>query len=460
MKTRLIFISAAAIGAAALAGYRGETPREPLAASSANAGPALSCSPPTDDKAPASNVTNGEPFFDEFAWRSFVAMVCKAGADTPGAAVSFGGPHVFETYKAAWELFPSTTRFPVSGARPPNPKEWGQYGGADFNPCTTLPKPGELVLGSISKFSDIAQAGPNRDPLPPIVAQNSTYVHYVTQFNKVEFDYIRDNQLYLASHAGGGANFPAGSIAIKSAWLETTQLSEAAKFRYYRKPAWIESPVDKHSCKEQEVALIAMHIVQKTAARSQRIWASFEHEDNVPPVGPLPNSANDPPDGYRFFNRQGGAMPRVNPIPINDIKSNPAPFNIERKKPSTPNAGAVSINYAAALRGKLDDTTPWAHYRLVMAQWPTAPNCHDAGTPCAVQPGPNSPWAWANPVMETYFQEDKARGSCLACHSLTTKSPNTDFVWSLRIESYPDSSIDLRENALDTLGAIYRQAQQ
>src|SRR5208283_5128035 len=38
-------------------------------------------------------------------------------------------------------------------------------------------------------------------------------------------------------------------------------------------------------CGKRDVALVGLHIVVKTQYRPQWIWSSFEHVDNVPPIG-------------------------------------------------------------------------------------------------------------------------------------------------------------------------------
>jgi hypothetical protein len=395
----------------------------------------LSCKIPGDVEEPVAG-ENAEINFDRYAWKAFVALICTADENKRGVAAGpqtfTAGPRVFQTYKSSWEVFPSSKKF---SSNPPDVPDWDHYAGPNFNPCGQQVSAGQLTLGAASKFPDIAQAGRNTNPHGPIVAKNSAYAHYLIQFNDVAFDKIRNDSLYLASRVSNGVTFPVGSITLKSAWIATVGLPEQERNRYYHTMAWVQSPVpdDHGSCSYEEVALIALHIVQKTPSRQTRIWASFEHEDNAPPFFPAGASTPQPssaPDGsYLFFDPAKGRMPQDNPLEGKPFVRNPEPFNIENLKPINTNA-ATDRDYAAALRAKLGSDTPWAHYRIAVVQRYDCPNCSgDSFTP-----SPYSPWSWANPVAETFFQLDQG-GSCIACHK---QAVGDDFVWSLRIDSYPD----------------------
>lgn len=409
----------------------------------------LSCEMPSNVVEPTPE-ENPEIKFDQYAWNAFVALICTADKNQRGVAASppslSAGPRVFETYKSSWEIYPSSKKFP---SNPPTPVDWKHYGGADFNPCGEQVSAGQLTLGSVSKFADVAQAGPSTDPQGPIVARNSTYVHYLSQFNESAFETIRRNSLYLQSGAATAANFPVGSIALKSAWVETRGLPDQEKQRYYRTMAWVQSPVadDHGSCAYEEVALVALHIVQKTQTRPSRIWASFEHEDNVPPF----QASGDPPASgaprgtYLFYDPAKGPMPTWNPLQDEPYSKAPPPFNIQSLRPRSTAKNGVDKAYSCALRAKLGNDTPWSHYRISVVQRCDIPNCMNE----AVTPGPYSPWSWANPVAETFFQL-KPEGTCIACHGLA----KNDYVWSPQVDAYPDSLRNLRLGAFHTLESI------
>ena len=77
------------------------------------------------------------------------------------------------------------------------------------------------VLGSFLSFRDFNQAGNGRFG-GPLVAQNHTYVRFEVRLNQVEFDFIRDQQLYrksrLPSAGSPRLRFPNNSVAVKAAW--------------------------------------------------------------------------------------------------------------------------------------------------------------------------------------------------------------------------------------------------
>ena len=122
--------------------------------------PPVTLSPqvPTDVCIPSDFPPNvsGIAFFDDFSWRSFVAMVWPAlqgqrGAADPNQKVgATGGPLVFETFKADWELFQA------NGAAP---SPWNSYA-AGSNPCGLASVgPADFLLTSFSKFANLGQAG-------------------------------------------------------------------------------------------------------------------------------------------------------------------------------------------------------------------------------------------------------------------------------------------------------------
>lgn len=430
----------------------------PLKAAPPPSGPAAvppapdlsTCSIPSDAYPPNGTNLNPEPFFNYYAWQAFMALVCTAREGARGVAAvphSHGGVPVFETYKSAWETFPSRTMFP---SQPPVPVDWDHYAGKDFNPCREQPEDGSLTLGSFSESTDVAQPGQSA-ALAPIVGQNSKYVHYLTQFNDVAFNAIRDRSYYLASTAAKGADFPEGSIFLKSAWIETAGLPPDLVGKYHVVKARVKDPVDG-TCRTADLALLALHIVQKTPTRHARIWATFENRYNVPLKSDLQHN-------FTFFDPGASppAMPETNPLEGKPLVEHPAPFNIQRKEPSTGRAQTSDDTFHKAITAALGADSKWLNYGLVMVQWPGDSSANKLTPGCDTTPGCGSMWAWANPVMETFFQNDSKTGTCIGCHQLSNSDgPPADFAWSLRIESYPDGA-DLRTKTLSRMEWILSQ---
>jgi hypothetical protein len=94
--------------------------------------------------------------------------------------------------------------------------------------------------------------------------------------------------------------------------------------RYYTRPAFVLDPENGH-CSKVDVALVGLHIVQKTPTRPQWIWSTFEHVDNVPPPAAGGHGT------FNFNDGKGGPMPKTNPYPIDALPlPTPVAFNVQR----------------------------------------------------------------------------------------------------------------------------------
>ncbi len=144
-------------------------------------------------------------YFDDYSWKTFIPLVKE-----------------FESYKALWEVFHEDGSAPGSEAK--------------YNACSAKVGPGDMVLASFSGIGDIGQAG-DGSLLPPLVAQNGRYVMYLEAYNSVAYDHIVSHKWYLRDHlpevpvprpAVPPVQFPFGSIAVKSAWVEMKGFSKEA----------------------------------------------------------------------------------------------------------------------------------------------------------------------------------------------------------------------------------------
>jgi hypothetical protein len=394
--------------------------------------PVIDFAMPSEVDAPIDPDLNEIAVFDDYSWRAFIALnwPAKTGvrglpdelkkigdASDPGAKVVWG------TWKADYELSEREGSLPT---------EWSSFDG--FTPSRELPFEGSgrtMVLGSFFDFRDFNQAGNGRFG-SPLVAQNHTYIRFEVRLNEVEFDFIRDQQLYRRSRLSRPGNaklrFPNNSVAVKAAWkvIKEDEL-EAAQGKYYLVDAMVLDPVT-NTCKLQKMGLVGLHIVQKTRTRPQWVWSSFEHIDNVPEpeTMPVPGrrfSLNDP-------SRPQVLDPLKAPLPIseNNLPSeNPRPMQVIRAKKIADSTRKTNQDYQALLRG-----TVWANYQLVMTQWPKFPEPEEEnGAPFPGQfTGPDPMTNIANTTMETYFQRS-ASTSCMNCHDAARRK-GTDFVWFLQ----------------------------
>jgi hypothetical protein len=376
---------------------------------------------PTDVCVPDGFPGNPIAFFDDYSWRTFIAMVWPAAQNQRGMPDSnkkigdTSGPLVFETLKQDWEIFQPNGNAPSAN--------WNDF--EQNNPCK-LQSVGfnDFLLASFSEFGNLGEAGFGNltHALP---AQNKTWVRYATAFNQSEFNEIVSNQFYLRSKLpAAGIAFQDGAIDVKSSWIEMTNIPHPE--RYYTRKAWLKDPVTG-LCSAQPimVGLVGLHIVQKTPTRPQWIWTTFEQVDNVPG----PNSA--PGSKFAFNDGTGASMPGSDPnqgFPPSNWAA-PIVYNVQRKKPIHPSTQQTNAAYQKAVGGV------WQFYQLVMTQWPLDVNQPTVpGTPTHTFPGTGATTSFANTTLETWDQNSIGTG-CMACHTQTQK--NTDFLWTLQVNAFP-----------------------
>jgi len=408
--------------------------------------------------------TKPDPFpaFDNFGWRAFIALNWPSLLDEnhrgmPDRKKGLGdpGPRVWETLKSRYELFQVGT----DGDPLPAPA-WASYAGR--NPCGEGFDNRVKTLASFVPYADFNQASFTLGEfLNPLVAQNRTYVRYEIRVNELEYDAIASNgwgmdkKLPDETHP---AKLPVGAIAVKAAWrLLTDADTPAVRSRYYVVKDAEVTDVAKNLaagrvvCSKADVALVGFHIAIKTRYRPQWLWSTFEHVDNVPPVGEgearepdardagAPYSFYDPSQPDRRLPLLGS--PASLPVSLsNPPKADPEPMQVRRRHPI--HASTMALNRAywglPGIRG-----TVWEHYMLVASQWPTAPNPPGPKNDGTYFPGltlspdtPREPYQsedpslenkenLANTTVETYLQD--APSSCMACHASLANARGRDF---------------------------------
>lgn len=379
--------------------------------------PAPSFSPhaPDDVRIPAGFNDNPIAFFDDYSWRAFIAMVWPAsdpGAPNVGANLTDPGARVFEGFRSNWDTF-------LPGGAPPPP--WNEA--ASSSPCNNAPIPrNDVLIADYTKFGELAQAGVG-ELLGPLVAQNGTYVRYLTGFNRLQYEHIVANGMYLRANLPGPRS-PDGAIAVKSSWIEMTGVAHPERF--HTRLAWINEP-DTGACVERMLGLVGLHIVVKTPSRPQWIWATFEHIDTVPGSGA-------DPDHLVFHDGGATPMPATDPnIGFPPPTTPPLPFNVERLTPINPSTADTNLRWRAALA---QQSSVWSFYQLVMTQWPIQPNRpRDNGGSANTFPGEDdASSAFANVTMETFHQTDIESG-CMVCHNSARR--RADFIWSVATHAFP-----------------------
>jgi hypothetical protein len=407
-------------------------PREPAPAVSSSRIPADVC-------IPANFTEVATDYFDDYSWRSFVALVWPAatahrGTPDEAAKLSAPGPRVFETFKSLWEVFHPDGSAPDAS--------FDSYDSAANNACGAKAAFGDVIVASAKGLEELAQFGPG-EMLPPLAAQNGKYVRTQTLYNRIAYDYILHRKLYLRSSLPEipaprppepVLRFPDGSVVIKAAWLDLDGLADALKSRYYSRTVTLRD-ANTGKCSALTMGLVGLHIVQKTASRPQWIWSTFEQVDNVPPA-----RAGAP--GVFAFHDGGAAPPPLeNPLSLAPLAKEPVkPFNVARASasPINPKTAYTNLMYGRQLKG-----TIWENYQLVMTQWPRVEGEQSAPLPASLSGdashtfpglGSASGSAFANITMETFDQLRPQLG-CMNCHNQARMA--ADFMWSVLDHAYP-----------------------
>jgi len=289
---------------------------------------------------------NGINFFDDFSWRSFIALIWPAANGQRGVPdptrtnFPVDAPLVFETYKADWEMFPP----PNSPNPPPAPAPWPNFAGTS-NPCGSSVNIawGDLALASYTKFGNLGLADFGPSFVGPVISSGFSqspaqqhYLRFQASYNQTEHDQIVGNKWYLQSNLGnvtfcsngatvGGQQCPAeNSVDLKSAWMDMEGIPANLRSRYYIKKAWVlDSASDPAhpKCSLRDMGLVGLHIVTKTPTRPQWIWSTFEQIDNVPVVtGATPTSNT----AFNLNDGKGAAMPANDPYCVPQQPACPA----------------------------------------------------------------------------------------------------------------------------------------
>ena len=373
------------------------------------------------------------PDVDNFAWRAFIALNWPSLADAadrglPDRTKTLGdpGPRVWETFKARYELF----QVGPDGS-PIAPPPWATYDAV--NPCGTDVDRRAKTLATFQPFMDFNQftSGMAANPL---VAQNRTYTRYETRINEPKY-----SALAISGWSQGRnlpdeenpARLPAGSITVKAAWrLLTAADTPEVRARYYvvenANVVDVAKTLEARRvvCSKSDVALVGMHIVTRTPRRPQGMWSTFEHVDNVPPVGVGEAREPDAKDAgapYSYFDASKpelGLWPEFGSPGTFAVslkrppKIDPEPMQVVRRYPIHPSTMVMNRAYWAlpGIKG-----TVWEHYMLVATQWPTFTHLVDPRFNGVFYPESRKE-NLVNTTIETYLQDPPS--SCMGCHQV------------------------------------------
>ena len=329
----------------------------------------------------------GSRMVDCFAWESFVALnwpnvrQCRGKpSGNKAAADDWTSKRVWETYKEPYELFQATdATWDPSSLTFDDPAPEGACGGVSN---------GNKLLRHSGKFPLLFEDAQAFLSTAVLTDQQGNTVWYEVLMNRDSFDYIRDSGLATTGNYSFGGpvddaaivDFPtgengatgAGTIEIKAAWRQMASDDDLS--RYFTQDAVIYDGTD---CEDVTVGLVGLHIARKVANSPKWIWATFEHEDNVPPAG-----RNGDGRSYNFFskycarNEPADCSRQVAIVDTDDICcpnliTYPSPdpaLSINQVTRITPIQASSKINkryrkaYAKA-------GSPFRYFMLVGAQW-------------------------------------------------------------------------------------------
>jgi hypothetical protein len=388
------------------------------------------------------SVTTGpfESEFDCLAWQDFIYLMWPAqanqrGVPDPNRKLGASGPTVWESYRTADTVFLPGGRDPGPWQQPQliatlQPTLAQQVASGAIRHLTVTSKVSRPVLATILKnaavfspsvLDSIAEAGGGT-----LYDLNGNPVYYEVAMDEIQYDYIRQHQLYNAYQQvnyartnvialpAGTKDAQLGAVEIKAAWKV---LSDAERRSGHFQAIQALLPDSKIPV---TVGLVGFHIFIVNG--TQGAWATFAQTDNVP-VGQPASGVS-----YNFFN-PNCKMPGT---------SIPCPRNIKDANPGqvvqiTPDAVfATALNtYMHRVLQQDNAKSPWQYYNLIDVQWPRNPKGIADLTAPAQPPlpdgTPNVPPVpppgkvqddMVNPVLETFLQ--KPGMSCLGCHQYAT----------------------------------------
>ncbi|MBZ0112630.1 MAG: hypothetical protein K8J08_09225 [Thermoanaerobaculia bacterium] len=393
--------------------------------------------------------------FDQLSWRSFLNANWPALPDGQPDTSQSLGTEVNGVYSSTvWEGYKSVEDLYATGAESLTRDDYTKPSAlpAACDPAgprvltMTSKVHGDAIRAVLSQSDDAALSGIDqafRGPLYPQGPEPLMPVFYEIRINEVEFDAIVTAQAQSKSPdelncAGKYQDptcipftFPLESTEVKAAW-KVLSSDEISSDRFFYQELQVVDPATE-SCSVQPMGLVGMHIARKVShsisgddngRQNSWAWATFEHNDNVPPVGGAEAGST-----YSFFN--ANCTPAVDAAtcaavtaPNDDpayqccenlyrfaggtVPSHPTPDQVTRIDDSPPLTQACNAVYNPLDKGVFDS------YSLVVTQWP---KLSDGPYPATV-----TPTHARNSVIETYFTQWSGgvqvnASSCMGCHS-------------------------------------------
>jgi hypothetical protein len=289
--------------------------------------------------------------------------------------------------------------------------------------------PRTLKTGNTT-FDDHTQAGSNA----VLIDQKGQIVYYTSQINKSYYDFVVKHTYYELATFKDQKNpipqataFPPRSLEIKSSWRIASKEGKdyipiQEQENYYTVMDFL---CQDNACKSKvkvTMALIGFHVVGMVEGHPEMVWATFEHDKNVPDCKNTPSSGD-----YSLYpaSKNCGKAPfweSCNQIPTPGTMT---PSDVCRAYPygeiqpsdqpqreNTANVLSINDSYKKLLAKLFPKGSVWSHYTYVGAVWTTG-ETDSAGLIKLDNASIRGSRKAANTSMESFTQEK----NCLHCHT-------------------------------------------
>ncbi|NWB89270.1 sialidase family protein [Pseudomonas gingeri] len=234
-----------------------------------------------------------------FAWRSFIALNNAAntplpanrGIGNPSSSFADSGklpqspsPLLWQTFAHRTELFPpGGEKKGVGGPTRPFASS-PQYRYVSFpNGVPLAPGASFAHYNNLDEATQIGQNAiffPVNPPRPAMngshyAPSNDSQILFEAKANPVIYTYAQGLSMY-PDHIV----LPDGAVEVKAAWRKLADIPVAQRARYHTATVVTYHGTDKAPVAyNEDYALVALHIIHKTANYPTFIFATFEHED-------------------------------------------------------------------------------------------------------------------------------------------------------------------------------------
>ncbi|WP_248804327.1 sialidase family protein [Pseudomonas sp. MWU13-2100] len=234
-----------------------------------------------------------------FAWRSFIALNNAAntplpanrGIGNPSSSFADSGklpqspsPLLWQTFAHRTELFPpGGEKKGVGGPTRPFASS-PQYSYVAFpNGVPLAPGASFAHYNNLDEATQIGQNAiffPVNPPRPAMngshyAPSNDSQILFEAKANPVIYTYAQGLSMY-PDHIV----LPDGAVEVKAAWRKLADIPVAQRARYHTATVVTYHGTDKAPVAyNEDYALVALHIIHKTANYPTFIFATFEHED-------------------------------------------------------------------------------------------------------------------------------------------------------------------------------------